>query len=485
MLNSYKLKAQVLIEAFMILSLRNYQQKIVDRVNELSSSGKNSLIELDCGLGKRVITYELLTETFANSRIILFVTASSSLDETFHYLTKEYGGVKGLELINSQQPTNLRINKIKDARVVLTLPQTLRNTLRKEPSLAELFDVIIINEVDKLVRRSATTSLFIQPWQQLINIFSHAKIIGMSGTIRDEHVILDKEQANIRAELETLQELIVNSTVIPMTELEGTDLVDYIHVTDVKPYGVTSTKVQEYDEKLTSEITLLNKKIIAELEAREVEFDRRNIFTQFPFLPIADEDKERMNKLLLLRKYLFSMPYNRFKRLSNIFNLNLDLDFDNFFGISMKALATHHLVQENNKTAVLCSYISTIDEIEQALTLLNKEITVFRLTGKVFNRTEVLNNFRDHPGPCVILLSPVGERDLDLPQAESIIIYDLINSVKTVYQKMKRGRGGTVIFLYHSQTSETRKTGRVLINIMEKYPWSTIIHSLDELNFTS
>ncbi|MCG3217984.1 MAG: DEAD/DEAH box helicase family protein, partial [Candidatus Heimdallarchaeota archaeon] len=299
----------------MILSLRNYQQKIVDRVNELSSSGKNSLIELDCGLGKRVITYELLTETFANSRIILFVTASSSLDETFHYLTKEYGGVKGLELINSQQPTNLRINKIKDARVVLTLPQTLRNTLRKEPSLAELFDVIIINEVDKLVRRSATTSLFIQPWQQLINIFSHAKIIGMSGTIRDEHVILDKEQANIRAELETLQELIVNSTVIPMTELEGTDLVDYIHVTDVKPYGVTSTKVQEYDEKLTSEITLLNKKIIAELEAREVEFDRRNIFTQFPFLPIADEDKERMNKLLLLRKYLFSMPYNRFKRL--------------------------------------------------------------------------------------------------------------------------------------------------------------------------
>ncbi|MHA1910435.1 MAG: DEAD/DEAH box helicase family protein [Candidatus Kariarchaeaceae archaeon] len=466
----------------MILSLRNYQQKIVDRVNELSSSGKNSLIELDCGLGKRVITYELLTETFADSRIILFVTASSSLDETFHYLTKEYGGVEGLELINSRQPTKLRIKKIQDARVVLTLPQTLRNTLRKDPSLAKLFDVIIINEVDKLVRRSATTSLFIQPWQQLIDIFAHAQVIGMSGTIRDEHVILDQEQANIRAELDTLQELITNSTVIPMTELEETDLADYINVTDVKPYGVTSLKVQDFDEKLTSEITRLKNKIIAELEAREVEFDRRNIFTQFAFLPISDKEKERMNKLLLLRKYLFSMPYTRFKRLSRIFNLGLEFDFDNFFGFSMKTLAVHHLTSDHNKTAVLCSYISTIDEIEQALTLLSKEITVFRLTGKVFNRSEVLNNFRDHPGPCIILLSPVGERDLDLPQAERIIIFDLINSVKTVYQKMKRGRGGSVIFLYHTGTSETIKTKRVLTNIMAKYPWSTIIHSLAELD---
>jgi ERCC4-related helicase len=149
----------------------------------------------------------------------------------------------------------------------------------------------------------------------------------------------------------------------------------------------------------------------------------------------------------------------------------------------MKTLAVHHLIQEQNKVAILCSYISTIDEIEQALNILNKEITIFRLTGKVFNRSEVLNNFRNHSGPCVILLSPVGERDLDLPQAERIIIYDLINSVKTVYQKMKRGRGGSVIFLYHSETSETIKTGRVLRNIMEKYPWSTIIHSLDELSF--
>ena len=85
----------------MSITLRNYQQKIIDRVSELSSLSKNSLIELDCGLGKRVITYKLLTETFRQSRIILFVTASSSLDETYHYLTKEYGGVEGLELINS------------------------------------------------------------------------------------------------------------------------------------------------------------------------------------------------------------------------------------------------------------------------------------------------------------------------------------------------------------------------------------------------
>jgi ERCC4-related helicase len=67
----------------------------------------------------------------------------------------------------------------------------------------------------------------------------------------------------------------------------------------------------------------------------------------------------------------------------------------------------------------------------------------------------------------------VGERDLDLPDADLLIICDTVNTTKTIYQKMKRSRGGRVVFLVYSDTSEVPKLRRLFDNIMQRYPWST------------
>ena len=72
---------------------RQYQEYILRRIKE--NRNHNILVELDCGLGKRVLTYKLVTEQFPQTRVIITVNSSSSLQETAQYLEKEYGGVEG------------------------------------------------------------------------------------------------------------------------------------------------------------------------------------------------------------------------------------------------------------------------------------------------------------------------------------------------------------------------------------------------------
>ena len=72
-------------------------------------------------------------------------------------------------------------------------------------------------------------------------------------------------------------------------------------------------------------------------------------------------------------------------------------------------------------------------------------------------------------------MSPVGERDIDLPEAEKLIIFDSVRTIKTVYQQLKRIRGGHGIFLYYENTYEGRKVNSILREILERYPWSTKI----------
>ncbi|MHA2433358.1 MAG: hypothetical protein ACXADO_09045, partial [Candidatus Thorarchaeota archaeon] len=69
---------------------RGYQTYILDRISELK--GTNLLLELDCGLGKRFVTHQLVADRFGNLKFIIVVHSSSSLAETVDYLRGEYGG---------------------------------------------------------------------------------------------------------------------------------------------------------------------------------------------------------------------------------------------------------------------------------------------------------------------------------------------------------------------------------------------------------
>jgi len=184
---------------------RGYQKLILDLITLHTNKNKSVLLELDCGMGKRVITYELLTSIFPDKRILLVVLSSSSLHETKDFLVNEYGGVEGFNWIGPGISNSYAQKLLKDSRVILCTPQKLANILKKAPtSIPESFDIIIINEVDKLVRRMGSNRVLVFPWPDLLAKMDKTLVIGMSGTLRDSHYVLDQEQLELRKELDTL-----------------------------------------------------------------------------------------------------------------------------------------------------------------------------------------------------------------------------------------------------------------------------------------
>jgi ERCC4-related helicase len=127
----------------------------------------------------------------------------------------------------------------------------------------------------------------------------------------------------------------------------------------------------------------------------------------------------------------------------------------------------------NSKAVVLCSYIDTAKGLLN--TIEASKVKAFLITGQVRNKGNILTEFKEYTGKAVLIMTSVGERDIDLPQAKLLIVYDSINTTKTMYQRMKRTRGGLVLCLYYKNTFEEKKVSRLLQDIKKRYPWSSVI----------
>ncbi|MFX0212347.1 MAG: helicase-related protein, partial [Candidatus Hodarchaeota archaeon] len=146
------------------------------------------------------------------------------------------------------------------------------------------------------------------------------------------------------------------------------------------------------------------------------------------------------------------------------------LPLENLPYITPKTKILVKLVQNSFKSVILCSYIDMVKQIEQQLIKSGKR--VFILTGRSADKNKVLEEFKHSSKSASLVISPVGERDLDIPQADLLIIYDVVNTVKTVYQRLKRIRKGKIIILCYEDTSEEKKVSRLLENMVRRYPWS-------------
>ena len=461
----------------MAIESREYQNFIIQEISKRIESNQSVILELDCGMGKRVLIYRLLAEIFKEKKAVVFLQTHSSLEETSNYLEKEYGGIEGLATIKSGSNSNYRKHVIENNRVILTLPIVFSNTLKKFPHLSEEFNIVIINEVDQIIRRISQRRVLCVPWNRLIEQMPGVHFIGMSGTLRDKHVILDENQLQLRNELKTLIEFIPNSSVITIDDFLDTDLEDYIRNTEVHIQPVIDERTAEIIHMLTSRIEEVREEIIQEVSEtspKDLYQLKKNFFNVLPMLAIDTELIEKLNRLLLLRKYVYSMPastyYNYLIRYG--FNrANLSRLPEN----SGKELEALKITKQHKKTTILCSFLSTVSSLSE---LMEKEgYKIFQVTGKTKNKNEIIQNFKDYNDRATLILSPIGERDLDIPQTDLIIVFDLVNSPKTVYQKFKRSRGGKVVLLFYDDTPEKQKVKRVVSEIAIRYPWSTIFHS--------
>ncbi len=459
---------------------RGYQTYILDRITELRDT--NLLLELDCGLGKRFVTHQIVAERFPDHKFIIIVHSSSSLAETMDYLRGEYGGLEeDLGELSSRVASPKRPYILKEKRIVVATPQVLAGMAKKDLSLFEAFDAILINEVDTLIRRSGGRTALVFPWPSILALLGDKWLIGMSGTLRDDHAVFTKEQLEIRDELNTLKEHIPDAELISMEDLYGTDVESFLEPTFLTVGTVTDVKIRSIATVMDELIRNTRSEIIAELAEGDnldlVEGDARRVHLLLERLPITEELKGQYSTLLMLRKYIYAMPPKQFLRM---FHSDLMKKYFNVSQlrrilptVSSKVTRVLQIALNHKKTLVLTSYLEMVSQIRKVLETAGLKVLV--VTGQTRDKGEVLAEFRENSNTHVLVMSPVGERDLDIPQAEVMVICDTINTTKTMYQKMKRTRGGLVVLLAYSGTSEERKVRRLMQRVLERYPWSTAV----------
>ncbi len=459
---------------------RGYQTYILDRISDLQ--GTNLLLELDCGLGKRFITHQLVAERFPDTKFIIVVHSSSSLAETVDYLRSEYGGLEDdLGELSSRVPSGQRSLVLREKRVIVATPQVLAGIARKNLSLLEPFEAILINEVDTLIRRTSTRTALVFPWNELLTFLGEKWLIGMSGTLRDDHAVFTEEQLEIRDELVTLKEYIPNSEVITMEDLYDTDVKEHLDPTFLSIAEVNDPKIRSISIVLDELVRDTRIEIMNELAESDnldiIAGDARRVHLMLERLPIDDELKGRYSGLLLLRKYVYAMPPKQFLRMFhadylkhyfNVTQLRRALPT-----VSAKVTRVLEVAVKHQKTLVLTSYLKMVIQLRDVLE--KAGLPVLTITGATRNKGEVLKEFKENADVRALVMSPVGERDLDIPQADVMVVCDTINTSKTMYQKFKRTRGGLVLLLAYSGTSELRKVNRLMQRILNRYPWSTAV----------
>ncbi|MHA1972424.1 MAG: helicase-related protein [Candidatus Hodarchaeales archaeon] len=474
-----------------VIQVRKYQQFILKKLKENFIKSKHTIAEVDTGLGKRVLMYLLVHDEFPDKRILLLLHSTSSFSETLHYFEKEYGGFHGEEFqgISSRTPTWLRkkILQSSGARIIAATPQTFSNAFEKLDSKPK-FDIVIINEVDKVIRRQGDTRILIFPYNKLIPHFmeSGSWILGMTGTMRDKHVFMDLERdfIEIRDEYYSLQGRIPNLHILRMdTLLKNSDIRNYIKRTTIKRYPVTPSP------QLTEILSLIDEAIVS-LREKIIKNTREESPTLLDFIPssqlalVSGMLESRSGKpqkyqgLLLIRKYCSAMQAEDFKRfLYRLKSFGITKDMINKLPArNAKVEGILAIIQkrkEDSKSVIICSYLKTADKLSEVLNEIG--VKTFILTGRVKDKAKVLQSFKESNEKSVLIMTSVGERDIDIPQADLLIVYDSINTTKTMYQRMKRTRGGEVLILYYQDTFEERKVKRLMESIRDKYPWSSII----------
>jgi len=464
---------------------RGYQTYILERIEK--SNGTNLLLELDCGLGKRFITHQLVAVRYPQSRILIIVHSSSSLAETVDYLRGEYGGLeRDLGEVSSRVPSSMRQKVLREKRVVVTTPQVLERVIEANPKAVNDIDMVLINEVDTLIRRTGDRVTLVYPWVRLLSRLEKKRIIGMSGTLRDDHAVFTEEQLEIRQELTTLMNYIENSVLISMEDIYGqTDVEDYLEPTFLTVCRVEDRRIRSIALVLDELVRTTRQEITNELaddgNLGLIQGDQRKVHLMLDRLPVSEELKARYAGVLMLRKYVYGMPPKAFVRMFYADYIKHYFDVAqlrrNLPDISAKAIEVLKIAKEHHKTVVLTSYLEMVEQTRE--TLERSGLDVLTLTGHSHQKGEVLRLFREDKLKRVLIMSPVGERDLDIPQADVMVVCDVINTTKTMYQKFKRTRGGEVILLAYAGTSEERKVKRLMDSILKKYPWSMATVSID------
>ncbi len=494
---------------------RMYQDLIIREILKGKREKKNIIVELDAGMGKRIISYLLTRALQPEDRILIITPSQTSLRDTVNTFRDLGINEKEIGYITSGVRKYFRDKYLRERRVVIATPISLANALRNNPDAAKTFSIIIINEVDKVVRRVAETEnvpedrslttakeisrretrtvrriRLVYPWTELKRYFPEsACIVGMSGTLRDKHVLrLENGEISFVPEMDTL----INSlfpknkglTILTMDALiQRTDIGRYLvrNYTIVRKIGIQDPKIQALDKVISGKMRDLGSVIMDKYRNMFAERNIEKLEKGLALIPETDFHKIRYLRLALVRRFLFaSIPehYSAFLKKPSIRGLiekSLGVSIDEAIPKeSLKIQKTIEITESwllsKRKVTVLCSFIRVSKKLLEEFK--KRGHLVYLITGKTINKGEILEQFKKTNKPSVLIMTPVGERDIDLSDIDLILVHDVISTVKTMYQRIKRGRRCLVGILYYRDTFEERKVNKLLERMKKLYPWS-------------
>lgn len=493
---------------------RMYQELIIRQIIRSKREKKNLIVELDAGMGKRIISYLLTKALPPDERILIITPSQTSLRDTVN--TFKELGIKDNEIgfITSGVHKYFRDKYLRERRIVVSTPISLVNALRHNPSALASFSVILINEIDKAVRRVAETMEFSQedrlktakeismekksirrvrlvyPWTELRKFFpKDICIVGMSGTLRDKHVLKEKGgEILFVPEMDTLINALFPKdkelTILTMDALiQRTDIGRYLirNYTIVRKISVQDPKIQSIDSIITSKMKDISSAIMEKYKELFREKNIEKLEKGLVLIPDSDFHKTRYLRLALVRRFLFaSIPehYARFLRkplIKSLIEKSLGISIDEVIpreSSKVKKIIeiTESWLLNKRKVTILCSFVRVSKKLFNELR--NRGHKTFLITGKTINKGEILSKFKKTNEPTVLIMTPVGERDIDLAQIDLILVHDVISTVKTMYQRIKRGRRCIVGILHYKDTSEEKKVNKLLDRMRKLYPWS-------------
>ena len=488
------------------LERRGYQLWLLTMVAKAKKENKNIIIELDAGMGKRVISY-IICKTMLNDNILIITPSRASVWDMALSFKELSNNDDWFGIITGGMNKWIKLKNLSDRRVVIATPVSLLRAIENRPEVAKRFSIIIINEVDKIVRRvphiirnvdlsskeEKREGILVYPWSTLRKYLAESACwIGMSGTLRDEHILLDKNELRIRSELETIADIFFPKKpliIVTMdTLIEKTDAKSFIikNLTIIRPVGVKDPNVKLIVDSISSEIEDVTDRIKEYYSKLYPPEDtplkhREKIQRAISLLSPTNPLRVKFLRLALARRHIFASPpkvYMRFlsrPMFKRIVKKSVGVDLEDIIPKeSLKVRTISDICKEwialKNNIIIVTSFVRTALYIKKTLEK-NLNANILLMTGRTYNKKRIIESFKEK-APSILILTPVAERDLDFPEASLVIIHDIISTVKSMYQRIKRARRSMVMVLYYADTYEEKKVNILLSRMIKRYPWS-------------
>jgi ERCC4-related helicase len=443
---------------------REYQTSIVDNVLDRG----NSLVVMPTGLGKTIIAVFLMAkilEKKKNAKILFLAPTKPLVLQHAKSLTNKMKDIK-IEAVTGTLTDKKRIEAFENNQIICATPQTIENEIKKKTLLKERFDLIIFDEAHRAAGKYA--------YVEIANFYSKSLFVGLTASpgstkakIKDIMKNLNMDNIEIKTKEDIDVAPYTNPTKmywvkveLPEEMLEVKKILDEFvdeKISELQRMGYkirTQPRMQELLNvqrfqteqinrkegiafrgiKLTSMILKIRHASTL-LETQGIEtikeyFEKMGLKKSKSDIELSKDERIQRAKYIIEGLNLFDMEHPKIKKLKEIILDEFDKD-------------------PNQKIIVFNHYRDSVQNLENILNK-NPLFRAKRFVGQASKKSdkglnqkeqqEIIEDFRE--GKYNILLATsVAEEGLDIPNVDTIILYEPVPSdVRTIQRKGRTSR---------------------------------------------